>query len=106
MSTISPDVIDSINENLYELSGAWLWSSEDVYSQDYLEVYGTGPISLEAVTLAQVRWKAEQADIIVRSGPSLTDPVVFACTAMIWPVLPRGCRWPARSGLRQATRMR
>lgn len=84
-----PDIVTSINTNLAELSGTWLWSTEDVYSPDYLDilnkrynqdtlVWDEIPISVEAVTIDFLRWKANEAVIVIRKTPDPSSDVVWS----------------------------
>lgn len=79
---VGPDVLQSITENRYELSGCWLWASEDIYTADYREILQQ-PTSLEATTIDQCRFKADEVVLVARSGPAPDAPVVFACTAYL-----------------------
>lgn len=86
---VGPDIVNSIDTNAANISGCWLWSSEDVYPPNYSAVLNkrydagsgtwvTQPISVEAVTVDFLRWKTAYAEITIRVSPDPMSAVVWA----------------------------
>lgn len=84
-----PDIVNSIDSNAANISGCWLWSSEDVYPPNYSTVlnkrydaatstWDTQPISVEAVTIDFLRWKTTYTEIVIRVSQDPLSTVVWS----------------------------
>lgn len=73
---VNPDCIQSINENLTEMSGAWCWTSVDTYAPRYTEIL-QNPISLEAVTINYFHFKEPICTITIRETPDPNSTLLW-----------------------------
>jgi hypothetical protein len=62
---INPDPIQSINQSQTDVGSDWLWSSDPVYDNTYSQVL-TQPISLDVVTLSDIRWFTPSPILTIR----------------------------------------
>lgn len=69
-------VVQSIDANTVNLDQAWIFADQDIWSQDYAEVL-LQPISIEAVDINDLRFKATEVVLEIRAT---TDPT----SAVIW----------------------
>lgn len=69
-------VVQSIDANIVDIDNAWIFADADIWSQDYAEVL-LQPISVEAVDINDLRFKATSVVLEIRAT---TDPA----SAVIW----------------------
>lgn len=69
-------VVQSIDKNLVDVNGCWLWSTEDIYSQDYAQIL-VQPISLEVNDLSELKFKDTLSILTIRRGHLTTDRFVW-----------------------------
>lgn len=69
-------VVQSIDTNIIDLDNAWVFADQDIWSQDYSEVL-LQPISVEAVDINDLRFKATEVTLEIRA---VSDPA----SAVVW----------------------
>lgn len=77
-------VVQSISANLIDTSGGWLWSTADVYSQDYAQVLAQ-PISVEVNDVSELRFLAAETTLTIRQSPVPTSLVLWSGVAVTVP---------------------
>ena len=86
---INPDPIQSINQSLTDVGGDWLWSSDPVYDNTYSQVL-TQPISLDVVTLSDIRWFTPSPILTIRQTSDSNSRVDWSGIAYLLPDLSGG----------------
>jgi hypothetical protein len=74
---INPDIINSISDNIIDISSSWAWVDVLAYSPRYTETF-TQPISLEATTLDFCRFKEPVCTITIRETADPTSPILWS----------------------------
>ena len=86
---INPDPIQSINQSMTDVGGDWLWSSDPVYDNTYSQVL-TQPISLDVVTLSDIRWFTPSPILTIRQTSDSNSRVDWSGIAYLLPDLSGG----------------
>ena len=81
---INPDPIQSINQSMTDVGGDWLWSSDPVYDNTYSQVL-TQPISLDVVTLSDIRWFTPSPILTIRQTSDSNSRVDWSGIAYLLP---------------------
>lgn len=81
---ISPLVIESIDTNTVDLDSCWLWSSSDIYNPDYSSVLAQ-PVSIEIISLNDLRWKAETTTLTLRWKAESDSAVAWSGYVELFP---------------------
>jgi hypothetical protein len=81
---INPDPIQSINQSMTDVGGDWLWSSDPVYDNTYSQVL-TQPISLDVVTLSDIRWFTPSPVLTIRQTSDSNSRVDWSGIAYLLP---------------------
>lgn len=70
-------VVQSIDANTVNLDQAWIYADQDIWSQDYAEVL-LQPISVEAVDINDLRFKATEVVLEIRATTDPTSQVLWS----------------------------
>lgn len=81
---INPDPIQSINQSMTDVGGDWLWSSDPVYDNTYSQVL-TQPISMDVLTLADIRWFTASPTLTIRQTSDSNSRVDWSGIAYLLP---------------------